>query len=73
MSILSKRKVEPTLAQEIEDDIDEIDSKTKKGSKQKVESRECPDCAHSKLGPGLLDAFTRCARCKGTGKIAVLS
>lgn len=73
---MAQTKVDPKLAQDIEEDMAEIDGKTAdkpKTSKSNVGSQPCPDCASSMIGPGLLDAHTICPTCKGTGKVAVLN
>jgi hypothetical protein len=69
------QKIDPKLAQDIEDDMAEQDGKPKaeiKSEKQSVAGEECPDCANSLIGSGLLDANTICPTCQGTGKVAVL-
>lgn len=66
-------KVDPKLAQDIEEDMDEQDKPKAKAPKSKMEGQPCPDCADSLIGPGLLDAHTICSTCEGTGKVAVLT
>lgn len=73
MNLLQK-KVDPKLAQDIEEDMAELDKGTK-SKKQSVKAETC-DCAglspDGVPGTGLLDASTICPRCQGTGKVAVL-
>jgi DnaJ-class molecular chaperone len=72
VGLLSK-KIDPKLAQDIEEDMNELDQGGKKPAKSTMKKVPCPDCKDSVIGAGLLDAFTQCPTCQGTGEVAELT
>jgi DnaJ-class molecular chaperone len=71
---LMSRKIDPKLAQDIEEDMAELDGQPR-AKKQSVKSETC-DCMglsqNGQPGTGLIDDHTICPKCQGTGKVAVL-